>query len=476
MKVKYADGSTEEYEDTSLAGGAEGEIFLSRNGKSVIKLYSRDPTKDAERIRRIDQLIDEFNPTKGSSYWAEFFTWPEKRVVHPAVGYRMRFAGGMKTLEHYILGKSYTRLKPEERGWFIGQIAVALKLVSAANCMSSKGLCYPDFSGKNILVDPFRGRMVLIDCDSLTVPGKLPPTVEGTSAFRAPEIVMRQVTTPSVRSDRHALAVILYQWLLRWHPLMGNKVYDSNDPDHDDELRYGREALYIEHPTDESNRAKKQVLKAYMLGPELEELFQKAFVDGLHQPDKRPLPYEWQRAFYHTYDHIIPCSSPYCGWRFFVAARTPQLFGNYNLRLTCPRCEHRLNNPRTLPFIYLFPHRGTRNPDDYDANISRAHYVIGWPKRALHKWHIKPEDAAHISTDVTYVPDPAPYALFEYDHDSEQWYLYNLALRLLSYTDSSGTWKQCSMKERLLLVPGMSIQFGNTPEYFRAQIILERVI
>src|SRR5947208_9685524 len=225
MNITFVDGSVEQYEDTPLAFGAEGEIFRSKDGKYVVKLYHPDKTLDAERIRRIDTLINDFNPTKGDPNWADFFTWPEKRVIKPTIGFRMRYVGGLKTLEHYILSKAYARLKPEERGWFIGRIATAIKIVSAANRLATMGLCYPDFSGKNIMVEPFEGRMVLIDCDSLTVPGRLSPTVEGTTSFRAPEIVTRAVLVPSVKTDRHALAVLLYRWLLFLHPLIGDKIF-----------------------------------------------------------------------------------------------------------------------------------------------------------------------------------------------------------------------------------------------------------
>src|SRR2546425_7831602 len=172
MKVTFADGSVEQYEDMPISAGLEGEIFRSLDGKYAVKLYlPPDKARDAERIHRIDTLINDLNPTKDDPNWAEFFTWPEKRVVQPRVGFRMRFVGGLRTLENYILPKAFARLKPEERGWFIGRVATAIKLVGAANRLATMGLCYPDFSGKNILVEPFEGRMVMIDCDSLTVPG-----------------------------------------------------------------------------------------------------------------------------------------------------------------------------------------------------------------------------------------------------------------------------------------------------------------
>lgn len=470
MKVKFADGSEEQYDDSPFAFGAEGNIYRSTDKKFVIKLYDNPPdkAKETERIARIDTLITTYNPTKDDSYWAEFFTWPEKRVVQPHVGFRMRYVEGMKTLEHYFLGKAFARLKPEERGWFIGRIAVAIKLVSAANRLATMGLCYPDFSGKNIMVDPFEGRMVLIDCDSLTVPGRLSATVEGTTTFRAPEIVMHTVPVPSVKTDRHALAVLLYWWLLLWHPLNGDKRLDA-DPDKDDYLRYGSGALYIEHPADTSNRASKQVLKASILGPELEKLFRTAFVDGLHNPDKRPLPFQWQTALYHAYDQIIPCASPRCDWRFFIATSTP--------RLTCPRCQQPLGKPPTLPFLYLMAHRRTGDPNDYATDESKAHYVVGWPGKTLHQWHVRP-DAAPGYTDRNNIPDPSPHAVFEYDEHNNQWYLKNQTGYDMYYRwpqDGANQWRPWSPNTSVPLVSGMVLQLGSPPVHFRANITIAKV-
>jgi hypothetical protein len=96
MKVKFADGSEEQYDDTPFAFGAEGNIYRSADKKSVIKLYDNPPdkAKEAGRIGRIDLLINTFNPTKDDPYWVEFFTWPEKRVEQPHVGFRMRYVDG----------------------------------------------------------------------------------------------------------------------------------------------------------------------------------------------------------------------------------------------------------------------------------------------------------------------------------------------------------------------------------------------
>jgi serine/threonine protein kinase len=95
-----------------------------------------------------------------------------------------------------------------------------------------------DLSYKNILIDPVMGRACVIDVDGLVVPGKYPPDVVGTPDFIAPEVVMTnhlkkddpQRHLPNIMTDRHALAVLIYMYLLYRHPLRGGKVHDVNDP------------------------------------------------------------------------------------------------------------------------------------------------------------------------------------------------------------------------------------------------------
>jgi DNA-binding helix-hairpin-helix protein with protein kinase domain len=471
VEIVFSDRSVEQYKDESFSGGAQGEVYRSVDGRSAVKIYNVDPAKEAEHVKRIDILIDDLNPTKGDPYWAEFFAWPEKRVVRrdsqAVVGFRMRYADGLKMLGHYIYSKAFNRLKPEERGWFVGRIAVAIRLASAADRLAKMGLSYPDFADKNIMVDPFDGRMMMIDCDSLSIPGKLPATVVGTPGYCAPEIVMRQVTVPSVQTDRHALAVLLYRWLLIHDPFLGDKKF-SPEPAKDDELRYGSQAVYVEHQTDFSNRASKQVLFASMLGPELEKLFRQAFVDGLTQPDRRPLPYQWQRALLHAYDQIIPCASATCLWHAFIAAPTQ------GARLACPICKTPVERPPVLPFLYLLQHSGMRDPHEYLQNVARAHYIVGWPGKPLCQWHMRP-DAMAVYAPPDKVPDSTPQAIFEYDEYAKQWYLKNLSSHALYYQregEATHSWYECQPQAAIPLHHHLFIQLGTPPTYYRAKVVL----
>lgn len=463
MDVRFADGGYEQYDDTESFFGSEGILYRSRDGRSLVKLFPNDVMPHQERIRRIDLLINEFNPLKDDTYWSAFFSWPERRVISPHIGFRMRFAQGMRTIEHYFLPKSFARLPLEERGWFIGRVACAIKLVTAAHRLNTMGMCYPDFSGKNVLVDPFAGLTTLIDCDSMTVPGRLAATVDGSPEFRAPELVARAITTPTVETDRHALSVLLYRWLLYWHPLIGDRHFAA-DPELDEQLRFGKMATYIENPYDVSNRASKQQIKARALGREMELLFHRSFVDGLHNSRNRPHPFEWQLALYHMYDQIIPCATNECLWHFFVVSP--------DAPLVCPACQRPLSKPEDVPCMYLLPHKGGSDPEDYQQDEHGAHFVIGWPGRTLNQWHMRP-DVSPVYTTLQAVPDLQPWAVFDLDQHTNDWYLTNISQQEMFYRlphESTTEWHVWRPGEPLLLLPEMNLQFGPAPVYFRASL------
>ena len=451
MRVKFANGTHEVYEDEVFKSGGEGETYRSLDQRHLVKLYYNQ-TNQAYLRERIDNLITQYNPTLDDPYWRQFFAWPQQCVVEvdgqPKIGFRMRYVTQFKALEHYIFQKAFNRLPPEERGWFPGRIAVAIKLASAAQRLASLGLCYPDFSDRNILVDAFAGKMVLIDCDSLSVPGLLAATVEGSDWYRAPEIISKEVLSPSPLTDRHNVAVLLYLWLLTWHPLVGDRI-TSLDADSDDTLSFGKRALYIEHPTDHSNRAKHQAIRSDALGPELQALFQQAFVTGLHDPQQRPTPEQWLAALYRAYDRLLPCVNAACEWRYFIATPTAQL--------TCPKCGTVWPTLPHLLFMALLPDEAALR-DFAEGEDSSRYTVAGWPGRTLHQWHFQPDVALERPDD------PEPYATFAYEPTKEAWYLINercTLLRTRAVTDAEGEWSYWPRGAAVPLTGGTVLQFGS---------------
>jgi hypothetical protein len=478
MQVRFSNGDVEQYEDTFRGGGLQGDIYWpakpggyakGERPSHVVKLYKYDPSKTAQ-IRlleeRVDKLIKDYNPTTSDSYWREFFAWPEKKVTSPRIGFRMPWADRMRRMDEYIYDfpAYWEDFKPEERGWFIGRLVIAMKLALAADRLARMGLCYADFSHRNVMVDPFEGRMMLIDCDALTIPGVIPPDVAGTKGYQAPEIVAHNAP-PRIETDRHALAALFYRWFLGHLPLEGDHPMYSLDDNEDYRSQFGDKAIYIENPTDDSNRWKRQIYHASILGPELADLFRDTFVDGLLVPNKRPQPRRWADALMHAYDRVIPCASPKCDWRFFIAYPRPGL--------ACPMCGESVTAVKSLPRIFIQKHKTTTTPDDYEENTSGQHFVVGWPGRSLYDWHIRNLSPFHADNKE---PDRAPRAAFEYSAAKDSWFITNESGLVMRFRhEDSAPWEYWATGARLKIHDNMRIQFGDTPAHNRALVKIDRL-
>ena len=69
------------------------------------------------------------------------------------------------------------------------------------------------------MIDPGSMALLICDNDNVDVDGA-PPTSLGTPKFMAPEIV-RGEASPTMDTDLHSLAVVLFYLLFLCHPLEG---------------------------------------------------------------------------------------------------------------------------------------------------------------------------------------------------------------------------------------------------------------
>jgi hypothetical protein len=235
-----------------------------------------------ERVDRLTRILTKYNPTVGPNggYWLPYFCWPvgvvdgDRRVplefvrqhglVYPVLGvvtpaYRQpfyfldKFGNRQEKEVRWFTGRKASAFVPEaERGSFLTRLQICTRLARAVRRLHFAGLAHSDLSNKNVLIDPKGGDACVIDIDSLVVPGVAPPVVLGTPGYIAPEVVAGRAS-PSIETDKHALAVLIYEILLHRHPLAGRKVHSTRSAEEDEALSMGARALWIEHPTDHSN-------------------------------------------------------------------------------------------------------------------------------------------------------------------------------------------------------------------------------
>lgn len=365
------DGSELEYVHTDKPScGTKKRTYFTPNKDFVAQFYLREKdANDPKNRERLKKILDIYNPTiseaeggaKGSTkqtaeYFRKLFCWPRALIQSPEFGiicpaYPSNFFFGSNSVKDgvnldlsgkdkkskWFTSSSRQYLADAEKGDLRKMICISIALSRAVRRLHAAGLAHSDLSSNNVLIDPVSGSCAVIDIDSLVVPGLFPPEVVGTRDYIAPEVLETlsldftdpKRKLPSIRTDLFALPVLIYEYLLRRHPLKGPKIHHK-DSTQDDFLANGPKALFIENPLDTSNRPKNLKPTIKDLGPHLERLFLQAFVDGLHNPHARPSANDWERALVKTYDLLQPCANPKCpeGWFILYDIHHP----------VCPHC------------------------------------------------------------------------------------------------------------------------------------------
>lgn len=413
ITLKASDGSTVQFVDKIIGSGGMKDVYFSPDKSYVIGFFRDKQDFNAkDRLQTITGIYrHRIFAQKGGEYWQDLFCWPTKMVEYNGkLGlvcptYQSQFFFKYGSVNNDFLGikgkekegkwfasaKNQNRfLAPEERGDWFKYLQICIKVSRAVKRMHAAGLAHSDLSYKNVLIDPTTGSAAIIDIDGLVVPGKFAPDVLGTPDFIAPEVIMTQhlkITDPnkklpSILTDRHALAVMIYMYLLYRHPLRGGKV-NALEASKDEELSMGAKALFIEHPTDISNRVKSEQLQASQVpqadpskipytvcGPYLKQLFDRAFIEGLHHPNSRPTANEWEDALLKTVDLIQPCQNSGCWYKWFVFDNT--------IKPKCPFCGTEYKGQLPILNLYSSRQEGAFNPDNYRLMVYNNQYLYPW--------------------------------------------------------------------------------------------------
>lgn len=399
-------------QDDPPRGGMKYTYFAP--DKSYVVQFFNNPmiAADPNTHKRLEAIIGKYNPTRpeaeggapGSSkamaeYFSAKFCWPTAIVRSPEFGvvcpaYPSNFfftedastviplKGKDKRSKWFTSYRNRQYLEPEEIGDFRSMLQMSISLARSIRRMHQAGLAHSDLSCNNVLIDPKSGSCVVIDIDSLVVPGLFPPEVVGTHGYIAPEVLETLELPPGdpnrklpcAYTDLHALAVLLYEYLLMRHPLEGPKIYSPSSPEEDDYLAFGPRATFIEDPHDTSNRPADLPLTIHDLGPYLETLFLRAFVDGLHHPNDRPTAMEWEKGLVKTWDLLHPCENPDCAAKWFILHDTRHP--------VCPFCGTRVKRENIVRLRLKSPLRGRVGQWMHAGEVDVYHNM------PLFKWHI----------------------------------------------------------------------------------------
>ncbi len=452
VKLKTLDGSEISFVDQVVGQGALKDCYFSPDPSYVV-LFFREK-QDANTLERLKKITETYRngifSQAGGDYWQDKFCWPSHVLLHegrlglvcPSYDSKFLFSHGsvnddfLKIRGREKEGKWFASahhrarsLDPREKGNWLKYFRICILLSRSVRRMHAAGLAHSDLSYKNVLIDPVSGSAVIVDIDGLVVPGLYPPQVLGTPDFIAPEVMATNHLDfkdparilPSRQTDQHALAVLIYMYLLYRHPLRGKKIHDPDNPETDEKLSMGAQALFIENRQDASNRPNlNDVRKSELpwieidklpydtiLGPYLKPLVERAFVTGLHQPGLRPTADEWENALVKTTDLMQPCQNPNCEQGWFVFDNT--------LKPVCPFCQTAFKGQ--LPVLNLYY---ARKPGTY---IQDNHRLMVYNNQYLYPWHVNRQIFANEKLSEK---DKKPVGYFVWHQNA--WWLVNQAL------------------------------------------------
>jgi len=403
-----------------MRGGMK-DVYFSPDKSYVVAFYRTKLDYNAkDRVQLIaTKYKDDFFNKDGGDFWKTLYCWPydvvEKDgltgIVVPAYDKRFFFKQGyanndiLKGTEKqgkwfasakFRVQTSKTKLDSAELGNWLSYFQVCVNIARGVKRLHSAGLAHSDLSYKNVLIDPTNGAGAnIIDIDGLVVPGKFAPDVIGTADFIAPEVLATKHLDktdpnrklPNRHTDLHALAVLIYMYLLYRHPLRGGNYFGQIDEVDEENFLMGSKALFVEHPTDSKNRNFKreygdnlEKFKPWtdlsktpytITGPYLKELFDQAFIKGLHNPIERPTADAWEQALIKTNDLKLECSNKQCEQKWFI-------FNNTN-NTKCPFCNTKYNN--SIPVLDLFYQF---KPNVWKPENQR---IVVYHNSTLHQWH-----------------------------------------------------------------------------------------
>lgn len=393
------DGRVIEYEETTNPPrGSMKYTYFTPDKKFVVQFFNNKKDAQSEVLQeRLKAIVGKYNPTltelcggsvgtdeKTAKYFSEKFCWPVAIVQEPEFGlvcpaYPENFHFGVESSRNlplrgadkkskWFTSKNRRYLNETELGTFKTMLEISLDLSTAVRRLHQAGLAHSDLSSNNVLIDPKTGTAVVIDIDGLVVPGIFHPAVAGTRGYIAPEVLETTILSlgdpdkkiPSLYTDLHALAVLIYEYIFFRHPLIGPKVYSTESAEEDDFLAMGEMATFIENPLDYSNRPDDLFVTIEQAGQYLRDLFIRAFVDGLHCPNLRPTAMEWEKGLLHTLEHLHKCESSDCLAKWYILSDPS--------KPVCPFCGVKSNENEIVRLHLRAPCKG-RLGEFYETSV-----------------------------------------------------------------------------------------------------------
>lgn len=417
-----------------IASGGQGEVYHAElGGRTVALKWYYDAHATAYQWRSLERLVASGAPDGR-------FLWPQglasRNGSHSGDGEAFGYVMPLRESRFRGLADLLAcRINPRPR--LSALATVGFGLADSYRKLHSRGLAYRDISGGNAFFDPVAGDVAICDNDNVSVDGQ-PAGINGTPGYMAPEIVLG-VAAPSRETDLWSLAVLLFYLFMNGHPLIGKAELSVHclDPAAQKRL-FGERPVFIQHPTNDSNRPVPGVHSApiarWPVYPAfLRELFTRTFTEGATVPNARTTESEWQQALIRLRDLITACRCD--RENFFDATRSRQ---------ACISCGATLPSPVRIRL----------------GTSPTPSVVVLRPGTVLYPHHLDDHRRYDFGSPVA--------ELVENPNRPGLWGLRNLGDRQWTFPASDGTARHVVQGQTVPLTDGRRIDFGAVEGVVRA--------
>ena len=300
---------------TPLAAGGEGEIYNVNGQPNIVaKIYKLGKTS-VEKERKLVKMVD-FPPDKSV---LSQIAWPQDVLYNAGqfVGFimpKMNINEDLNVVYEYGSSAKYPHMPWDNR------LIIAQNLCAVLDCVHAAGHTCGDFNPKNISVNPNTGHIMFLDTDSyhiqdgsdtlrcdVGIPEYLPAEVQ-VKMRGGGTLATAKLPTFSHDTDNFALAIHIFQLLMNGvHPFACAIIPSQSSvtaPQPSDNIIKGEFPFMQNIPGVEIPA---YAPKITILPQEMQDLFERAFIDGHLNPSIRPTPIEWHKALHNLRGELKNC-------------------------------------------------------------------------------------------------------------------------------------------------------------------------
>ena len=344
MRYTGLSGKTYELSSTSCSSGGEGTIYdITGEWNKCAKIYHQG-IRSKELEEKLKVMVS--NPPNQSVL--SQIAWPLDIVYSNGNGFvgfvmpKIEVSGELTPVYEYPAA-TYKDLTFEQK------LIIAQNICAVIDAVHKAGFVFGDFNPCNIGIDMNTGHVAFWDTDSYHIKdkktGKTYRCKMCLDGYVAPEIISkcRQINprtgkkytyedapleTFTQESDNFALAIHIFRLIMNGYTPFGGIVANSNESISTRSPGVGSVAvekdMYCFKPG--YIHMSKAVADKNTLPTEIAKLFDRAFIDGRHDPKQRPTAREWHNALEHFINNLQQCK---------VNSTHQYMRGLH----TCPWCE-----------------------------------------------------------------------------------------------------------------------------------------